>query len=271
MIFKKPKQQKVEIMSTVDDILRVARTQLNYQESPRGSNRTKYGKAYGLDGQPWCAMFIWWVFRECGVDLRRYSDNVAYTPNFADDLLRHGWSVSKSTARPGDIVFFDFPDKVRRIQHVGIVVQNNGSSLITIEGNTSGSNNSNGGRVLQRSRSMSLVAAVRRPPMLALTHAVQPKNPAPAPSPKASVNLEAFAKGLKEARTHVLCRGLKGNAVEYLQILLNVKYGGQGKTGLLPDGDFGPRTEDFVIWTQGVSGLVKDGIVGPATWNVIAP
>lgn len=265
----KPKPQKVGIVSTVDDVLRVAKSQLGYRET--GSNRSKYGAAYGLNGQPWCAMYVWWVFRECGIDLRRYSDNVAYTPNFADDLLRHGWSVGKSTARPGDIVFYDFPDKVRRIQHVGIVVQNNGNSIVAIEGNTSGSNNSNGGRVMLRTRSMNLISAVRRPPMLALNHPVEPKNPPPAPSPAASNELIAFAKGLNEAKTHVLQLGSKGKPVEYLQIMLNIKYGGSGKTGLLVDGDFGPRTHDFVVWTQGVSGLVKDGIVGPATWKSIAP
>lgn len=269
-IFKR-KPKKVGIVSTVDDILRVARSQLNYQESPRGSNRTKYGAAFGLNNQPWCAMFVWWVFRECGVNLKSYSDNVAYTPNFADDLLRHGWSVDKHTARPGDIVFFNFPDKVRRIQHVGIVVQNNGGSLVTIEGNTSGGNNSNGGKVMQRNRAMSVVAGVRRPPMLAQHHAVEPKNPPPAPTPAAQVNLQAFLNGVNEAKTHVLQKGSKGKPVEYLQIGLNLKYGGAGKTGLLPDGDFGPRTEDFVIWTQGISGLVKDGVVGPATWKAIYP
>ena len=266
MIFKR---KKVQIVSSVQDVIRVAQSQLGYRES--GKNNTKFGQAYGLNNQPWCAMFVWWVFRECGINLKRYSDNVAYTPNFANDLLRAGWSVSKGQARAGDIVFFDFPDKVRRIQHVGIVLQNNGGSLVTIEGNTSGGNNSNGGRVMQRSRAISLVKAVYRPPMLAAFHTVEKKNPPPAPSPAATNALAPFIAGVKLAKKSTLSLGDRGKAVEYLQIGLNLKYGGAGKTGLLQDGDFGPRTKEFVLWTQGISGLVKDGVVGPATWAVIYP
>ena len=39
-------------------ILDTALAELGYRESPFGSNRTKYGQWYGLDGQPWCVMFV---------------------------------------------------------------------------------------------------------------------------------------------------------------------------------------------------------------------
>ena len=52
-------------MATPNDIVKLAISQLGYKESPSGSNKTKYGKEYGMDGQPWCAMFVWWLFKHC--------------------------------------------------------------------------------------------------------------------------------------------------------------------------------------------------------------
>ena len=39
-------------MATANELLAIARKQLGVTESPAGSNRTKYGKWMGLDGQP---------------------------------------------------------------------------------------------------------------------------------------------------------------------------------------------------------------------------
>ncbi len=40
-------------------------------ENPAGSNKTKYGLWYGLDGYPWCAMFVSWVYDQAGHPLGR--------------------------------------------------------------------------------------------------------------------------------------------------------------------------------------------------------
>ena len=42
------------------DVLDVARGELGNTEHPAGSNRTRYGKWMGLDGQPWCLRFVLW-------------------------------------------------------------------------------------------------------------------------------------------------------------------------------------------------------------------
>ena len=47
-----------------DKVLKVAISQIGYCESPKNSNRTKYGKAFGLNGKPWCSIFCWWCFRK---------------------------------------------------------------------------------------------------------------------------------------------------------------------------------------------------------------
>ena len=45
-------------MPKASDILAIAQAELGYTENPRGSNRTKYGKWFKLDGNPWCMMFV---------------------------------------------------------------------------------------------------------------------------------------------------------------------------------------------------------------------
>ena len=56
-------------MGTVSELLRIAQQELGNTESPAGSNRTKYGKWMGLDGQPWCMSFVQWCFSQVGVAL----------------------------------------------------------------------------------------------------------------------------------------------------------------------------------------------------------
>ena len=56
-------------MATVRELLDIARGELGYKETPANSNRTKYGAWYGLDGQPWCVMFVEWVFAQASVKL----------------------------------------------------------------------------------------------------------------------------------------------------------------------------------------------------------
>lgn len=60
----------------------------------------------------------------------------------------------------------------------------------------------------------------------------------------------------------VLKRGMKGGAVEAVQLIL------QGKTNarLAADGSFGPATELEVKEFQRKVGMKDDGSVGPATW-----
>lgn len=50
-------------------VLQVAESQLDTKEFPPGSNKTKYGVWYGIDGQKWCAIFVSWVFNEAGLPL----------------------------------------------------------------------------------------------------------------------------------------------------------------------------------------------------------
>jgi len=133
---------------------------LGLKEDPAGSNRTPFGVWFGKNGVPWCNIFVSYCFQVgAGYTI---CDGVsgpgvmpgkgcAYVPTTEHWLSATGMWVGRTDPQPGDIAIFNWdggqPD------HIGIVQQNQGNGLFTtIEGNTSISNNSNGGEVMQRSR-----------------------------------------------------------------------------------------------------------------------
>lgn len=145
-------------MRTRDDVLKIAAWQLGVLENPAGSNRQKYGEAYGMNGQPWCVMFVWWVFREAGFNLRK----TASCTDLSNAYKAAGQWVA-SGYKPGDIVMFDFTGKRSKTEHCGIVEKVNGNTLTTIEGNTGTASNANGGAVMRRTRDVRFVTGACRP------------------------------------------------------------------------------------------------------------
>jgi hypothetical protein len=129
-------------------------TQLGVKESPAGSNLQKYGEWYGMNGVPWCAIFTGWAYELAGpspsfVKGSRYS----YVPYVVDDA-RNGRNGLKTTDDPipGDLVCYDWQcDTI--YDHIGLFERWTGSGVFNaIEGNTSTTDNSNGGQVMRRSR-----------------------------------------------------------------------------------------------------------------------
>lgn len=70
-----------------------------------------------------------------------------------------------TTPKPGDIVHFDWNGNHKTRDHCGFVesVEDNGNTIITIEGNTAVGNDSNGGAVMRRTRYRSQVTSYNRP------------------------------------------------------------------------------------------------------------
>ena len=94
-------------MARVSDVLNIARGELGYTESPQGSNRTKYGRWFGRDGNPWCMMFVQWDFAQAGVKLpaRTASCGVLMRAAQAAGSWRpSGWRRRYKTRLPGDMV-----------------------------------------------------------------------------------------------------------------------------------------------------------------------
>ena len=136
--------------------------ELGTAEYPHGSNLNPYGEWYGANGQPWCAMFTTWAYvLEGSVRLAR-GTRYAYVPYVVADARarRYGLSTTDDPI-PGDLVCFDWElDTV--YDHIGLFERWTATSTFdAIEGNTSTSNNSNGGQVMRRSRSRAGVTFVR--------------------------------------------------------------------------------------------------------------
>ena len=139
-----------------------------YQEGL--NNDTIMGKWFGLNHQPWCAMFVSWCFKEaqmshlvaaqtkkgfasCDVGLKWFTKNKQL--------------VTLGQAQAGDSAFFQF-DADAEPDHVGIVYKNNVEKgfMLCYEGNTSGDkkgSQSNGDGVYLKKRPYSLIMGVARP------------------------------------------------------------------------------------------------------------
>ena len=131
------------------DIIEVARTQLGYMEGSlggtvQGSNDcTKYGEWYGLNYQPWCAMFVSWCANQAGVPTNiiprhascdvgmnwfKNHENWQYSPAYGGDY----------TPKPSDIIYFGYKyGSEYDSTHVGIVYDVDDSKVYVIEGNSS--------------------------------------------------------------------------------------------------------------------------------------
>ena len=149
-----------------NSVVDIANSQIGYKEI--GDNSTMYGKWYGLDGQPWCAMFVSWCYNQAGLGNNIVAQN---KKGFASCDAGLKWFAKRNKlvpvgeAKEGDIVFFQF-DNDAEPDHVGIVTKNMKriKALKTVEGNTSDKGSqSNGGAVYAKKRAYSLVMAVVRP------------------------------------------------------------------------------------------------------------
>jgi len=136
----------------MDKIIEIATKEIGTLEVPLNSNKTKYGKWFGFDGVAWCGMFVSWCYSQAGKQL----PNIGFKKGFAGCqtavayFKAKGWITDKPVA--GDIVFFDWNND-GRYDHTGLFVNwNINGTFTSIEGNTSLTNNSNGGEVMKRNR-----------------------------------------------------------------------------------------------------------------------
>jgi hypothetical protein len=119
-------------------MLEIARSQVGVIEGPK-DNETIYGAFTKANFQPWCGSFLMWCADNAKVKL----PNVVYTPSGAASFksLKAWTDAANAQPKPGDIVFFHFAAEAKPtdlIQHVGIVVKDNGDgTIVTVEGNTS--------------------------------------------------------------------------------------------------------------------------------------
>ena len=172
-------------MSTLkirERLITIASGKVGVRESPLGSNSgpeiVKFQRASNLDGSgwPWCAAFIDW----CVIQWGKYPDVLAAlklsAAQFEDwrpkTALAYGfeqWGRDKGllvhnenrnpnglVLHTGDIVTYDK-------SHCGIIYDDSGSKIFTIEGNTNDRGDSNGDGVYLMERKRSFIRSVIRP------------------------------------------------------------------------------------------------------------
>lgn len=272
--------------------LEVAQGEIGTTEYPANSNHTKYGEWYGLDYNPWCAMFVSWCADQAGVIDK--TGKFAYCPSWVNWAKENGlWLDREEKPQPGDIVFFSNGSEAC---HVGIVERRNGSeSVTTIEGNTSTSSNDNGGAVMRRTRCYGSVGSswyilgFLRPDWDGDTvYEVEQSENAETTAETASeggsdwvarlqaeCNAQGYSSqevdGIPGSNTLNGCpqlgRSSKGNITKLVQerlIELGYSCGACGA-----DGENGTDTQAAIMAFQRDKGLEVDGIVGRNTWRAL--
>lgn len=158
---------------SLNKVIEIARGELGVTENPPGSNRVKYWEDYdpGYQGLPWCVCFLWWCFQRAGERMAFFGGGKTAS---CGTLLRwyreQGLTVDVADIKVGDIVILNFSG-TRDTQHCGLVQDvdygRNGKPtyVTTVEGNTTDANGdqSNGGMVCGKYRSVRFIVAVCRP------------------------------------------------------------------------------------------------------------
>lgn len=123
-----------------------------------------------VDGSstPWCGAFVNWCAEQIGV----YPDIIPHTGlcTAGEAWFREKglWQDNTYIPQPGDLVYFDF-DGDQVTEHVGIVQFDQGTSIVTIEGNTDGTGITTGDTVAQKVRNKSVVLGYGTPAYPALS------------------------------------------------------------------------------------------------------
>ncbi|MDH6111715.1 hypothetical protein P3T36_002030 [Kitasatospora sp. MAP12-15] len=225
-------------MGTVDTMIQAAQADVGYREGP--GKDTKFGRWYGMNGEPWCDMAVSYWGAQSGNN--NAVGRFAYCPDHVKWFHGQGrWIAAHEDAQAGDLVFYDW-DGDGVADHIGLVVQHSaaGAELATVEGNTTSGQagaQGNGGGCYRRQRPRTCVLGFGRPQYTPSTGPARP----------------------------LLRTGDHGPDVQQLQqALINHGYGNY----LHPagaDGDFGPCTDKAVRAFQHDQSLQVDGVVGQET------
>ena len=121
-------------------------------------------------GQPWCGASVSWSFAQAGASsliAATNSSGFIYCPDGVKFFKSRKMFLPARLAQPGDVVFFDFSGK-GNAEHVGIILSNHNTYLVTVEGNTSpehstGSQANGGGQYLRNRAITPSILGVGRP------------------------------------------------------------------------------------------------------------
>ena len=105
---------------SINKVLQLCKSTVGYTELP--NNNTEFGKWYGLNNQPWCAMAASKMFADAGIlkSVANTKKGFASCDAWLKYLTKNNQLVPIGQAQPGDLVFFQF-DADAEPDHVGIV------------------------------------------------------------------------------------------------------------------------------------------------------
>ena len=220
-------------MATASTIIKTASNEIGVKET--GNNNVKYnteyyGKAVNGDAYPWCAVFVWWVFKHSGASSIFYGGGKTAS---VYEIWRYYNSLGRvySSPKVGDLAIIT-TSAGGTYGHVGIVKSVSGNTYVTIDGNSKD-------QVRTTNRTVG--------------------------SPKASFCRPAYGSGSGSSTN--LSMGSSGTNVKDMQkklIALGYSCGSSGA-----DGSFGQGTYNAVCNFQRDHGLTVDGVIGPTTRSKI--
>lgn len=227
-------------MAIVQDILKIAASQVGYKEGSGNSN--KYGKEYGMNNVSWCVQWVWWVFQQANASHLFYDGKkVASCTKVREWAKKAGLIVE--VPRTGDLVIFDW-NKDGVTDHIGIIEKVSGSTLYTIEGNTGDGNASDGDGVYRRKRStIDKICYIR-------------------PDYGETETGDKYVYTKPVVYLPQLSRGDNNEYVAVLQTMLSAKGYDCGEV----DGDMGSKTVVGLKAFQKAENLQQNGKVGVNVW-----
>ena len=260
-------------MNNAQAVIRIALAEVGYREKASNAslddpaantgtaNRTKYARdlaAAGYyngdkNGAPWCDVFVDWCFFKAfgaaeGQSIQCQTGDLGAACGYSAQYYQAQGRYDRSP-QPGDQIFFLVSGS---IGHTGIVTDVTETAVTVVEGNSSD-------RVqkLTYPRNSTLIAGYGHPKY---DDPVEPRV-STEPSDSATITLP------------LLRRGIVFEAVANAQALLirrGYACGGRILAGReVPDGDFGPMTENAVRAFQTRNGLIPDGEIGADTWTAL--
>ncbi len=137
----------------------------------RGPRVKEYLASVGLpEGSPWCAAYVHWCYRQCGVVLepaRSYAMALKFHEKPHRIWERKGWTYEpgdfKRISMDGDH-FALWYERLGRIGHTGMIRGEDEKWVLTVEGNTNAEGSREGGGVYFRKRLKRTLYCISRHP-----------------------------------------------------------------------------------------------------------
>lgn len=238
-------------MTTAAAVLAVAERYVGTKETPKGSNRQQFGVWYGMNGVPWCAIFVSFCMWAAGFRWAdaRTAKGFSYCPDIVAWGKRHG-RISR-TPHVGDLAVAVDGPRPHHVEFVRRVLP--GGRFEGLGGNTGPSDLSNGGQVMIHPHSVKNWVFIS-PPY------------APAAAPQLPAKPKPAVHGPIKRNIALTSPFARGTDVKWAQ----QKLAGLGLYNGQATGVYDERTHQAVVAFQRREHLTVDGVLGPISGDHLA-